>query len=451
MIKKLSLNLALTYAMIFIIAITVIDVLLILSYRKIQFDKTENFYTGVAEFLSSKVETNIKVSNLISNSGNMQVRILYLDNEGTVLADSMNQLESRKITNVEIRNVLGNMTSSIGYYTYNDRNIAMFASPVLSKNEMFGIILISAYVDEVYQEISNFTNAIILISATVLIAVIILSVLMGERIIKPIKELTKASHEILKGNMGVVADIKRKDEIGVLATTFNLMSKELHKLETSRKRFLSDVSHELKTPLASIKALIDSLIYGGETDIETIKEFLLDINSEIDRMSSLVKSLLTSERLEEIQLKVTSVCLYDEIESILKIFTPSAQKMNIKLLNNSDRHFSVNLDREMFHEVLINLVDNGIKYGKNDGLLTIETQCHNDRISLVVKDNGIGISKKDLPFIFDNFYRVDEARTKDTSGNGIGLFVVKRICELHGFDISVKSEPDKGTEFKLTF
>lgn len=450
MIKKLSLNLALTYATIFIIAVVLIDIFLIFSYRRIQLEKTELFYKNVAEFLSSRVEMNIKVSNLIQNPGSMGGRILYLDSQGMVLADSINEYEGRIITNREIRNVINNKTDSIGYYTYKDREMAMFVCPVLSQGEVYGIIVISAYVDEVYEEISRFTNTVILISATVLLFVILFSILVGERIIRPVRKLTEASREILNGKMGVVADIKRADEIGVLARTFNLMSMELHKIETGRKRFLGSVSHELKTPLASIKALIESLSYG-ETDDETLKEYLADINSEIDRMSSLVKSLLTAERLEEIQLKIMHVCLKDEAENILKLFTPIAQKRNIQLQNNCSGEHTVDADREMFREVLINLVDNGIKYGRDNGNVTVETKIEKGITCLVVRDDGIGMDEKELPFIFDNFYRVDEARAYDISGNGIGLFIVKKICEMHGFDIMVKSEPDMGSEFIIRF
>ncbi|NLD48835.1 MAG: hypothetical protein GX660_16860, partial [Clostridiaceae bacterium] len=131
MIKKLSLNLALTYATIFIIAVVLIDIFLIFSYRRIQLEKTELFYKNVAEFLSSRVEMNIKVSNLIQNPGSMGGRILYLDSEGMVLADSINEFEGRIITNREIRNVLNNKTDSIGYYVYKDREMAMFVCPVL--------------------------------------------------------------------------------------------------------------------------------------------------------------------------------------------------------------------------------------------------------------------------------------------------------------------------------
>lgn len=455
MIKKLSLNLALAYALIFIVAVSSIDILLILAYRKNQLNKTEYVYTEVAKFLSSMAEKNLKISNLINTdnslySGSLNGRILYLDNEGRVLSDSLSEFEGRKITNREIRSVLSGKKSSSGYYSLNGRNIIMFAYPVLTGSDISGIIIISSYIDEVYNEINTFIKQVVLISTVIFAFVIALSIFMGEQITKPVKKLTSASEEILKGNIGTTVAINRKDEIGVLVKTFNLMSEELYKIDTGRKRFVSDISHELKTPLASIKVLVESLL-EGEPDIETCKEYLSDINTEIDRLTSLVKSLLTSARLEEIQLKIKSVNIYDEVQNVLKIFEPMAQKNNIELKNNCTKEIFINVDREMFREVMINLFDNGIKYGSEQGVLSIATQISDKNTELVVKDNGIGISEKDLPFIFDNFYRVDEARSTEKSGSGIGLFIVKRISELHGWNIEVKSVPGNGTEFRISF
>ncbi|TYQ12767.1 UNVERIFIED_CONTAM: signal transduction histidine kinase [Acetivibrio alkalicellulosi] len=450
MIKKLSLNLAVTYAAIFFIAIATIDIILIISYKKNQLEKTEAFYTKVAEFLSSRIDMNIKVSNLIANPEGMEGRILYLDTEGRVLADSLLEFEGTIITNNEIRNALLSKTHSIGYYNLNERNMAMFACPVLSDNDVYGIILISAYIDEVYKEISSFNRNVILISAIVLIIVILFSILMGERIINPIKELNRASHEILKGNLNISLDIKRKDEIGMLAKTFRLMSEELNKIDKGRKRFVSDISHELKTPLASIKVLIESLI-ESHPDEKTTKEYLKDIDSEIDRMSSLVKSLLTAARLEEIKVSIKPVCISKEIENVIRIFSPMAHKKGIKLINDCNEDIYINLDKEMFKEVLINLIDNGIKYGKGKGFLRLKTKSFDGKVCLLIEDNGCGISDKDLPNIFDNFYRVDEARTRDKGGSGIGLFIVRRICELHGWSISVKSKLNTGSEFCIKF
>jgi signal transduction histidine kinase len=281
------------------------------------------------------------------------------------------------------------------------------------------------------------------------ILAIILSYVLGKRISGPIEKLTTASEGILRGKLDTKVDIQRKDEIGKLAETFNKMSEELYKIDINRRRFISDVSHELKTPLTSIKALIESLIDGND-DVAVYKEYLCDINGEMDRLSFLVKSLLTVTRLEELELRREPVKLCTETESVAKLFAPLLNQKGIKLEVRCPEEIVVSADKGMLREVLINLVDNAIKYGRDNG--RVQIRCENaEKVHLSVIDNGIGISERDLPYVFDIFYRADKSRRRDTGGSGIGLYIVRKIIELHGWNISVKSEANAGTEFLIEF
>jgi signal transduction histidine kinase len=241
-------------------------------------------------------------------------------------------------------------------------------------------------------------------------------------------------------------DIVRNDEIGKLAETFNKMSEEIYKTDLNRRRFIGDVSHELKTPLTSIKALIESLIEGNN-EISTYKEYLIDVNGEIDRLSLMVSSLLIVTRLEEIELNMRPVDLYEEVDSIIKLFLPLADQYDIKLINKCQKNVAVLMDEARFKEILINLVDNSIKYSREGGFVEISCIKREEIVELIVRDNGCGISEGDLHCVFDIFYRVDESRTRKTGGSGIGLYLVKKIVELHGWSIKVKSRLNEGTEF----
>ncbi len=453
MIKRLSFKMAIIYAFVFVLAISSVDALLVFSYSKNQYKKTEAVYNQVAGVLSSMVQRNIKITTMLNLDNevypeSLNGRILYLDKNCRVLADSLNEYEGRVLSNKEVRVVVKTQKKSAGYYSVNGKYMAMFVYPVITNRALTGTILISAYMEEVKNDIAAFRNQVIIISLIVFIMVLAISIYLGERITRPVRKLTKASKQILEGNLTVNVDIKRNDEIGVLGETFNRMSEELNKIDISRKRFVSDVSHELKTPLASIKVLVESMMYGG-MDEETFNEYLNDIDSEIDRLSSLVKSLLTSARLEELELKCEPVNIYEAVNNMLKVFSPLAQRKGINLINSCEQELVIRLDKEMLKEVLANLIDNGIKYGKDNGYLRIATR--KGQKELIIEDNGLGIHEKDIPFIFDNFYRVDEARTRDKGGSGIGLFIVKRICELHGWKISVESMPDLGSSFKINF
>jgi signal transduction histidine kinase len=174
---------------------------------------------------------------------------------------------------------------------------------------------------------------------------------------------------------------------------------------------------------------------------------LIDVNGEIDRLSLMVSSLLNVTRLEEIELNMSPVDLYEEVDSITKLFLPLADQYDIKLINKCQKNVAVLMDEARFKEILINLVDNSIKYGREGGFVKISCIKREEIVELIVRDNGYGISEGDIHCVFDIFYRVDESRTRKTGGSGIGLYLVKKIVELHGWNIKVKSRLNEGTEF----
>jgi two-component system, OmpR family, sensor kinase len=446
---RIAYRLALTYGLIFILAVAAIDTALVFVYRDNQLKKNESFYIGLSSLLSSMVENNIKITDYINIgeglAGQNNGRVLLLDTAGKVLLDSGGELAGVHLTNLEFRRVLEKGKPSTGYYSFENKGMAMFSHPVYFSGNIKAVVLISVFIQDIYDDINRFAMQIIVISALVVMVVVAASVWIGRRLSEPITRLTSAAEQIYKGKIDTTVEIRRNDEIGRLAGAFNRMSGELQKVETGRKRFISDVSHELKTPLASIKALVEALITGESDDAE-YKEYLQDINHEIDRLTGLVSSLLTSARLEETMLKQEPLCLAEEVDCTVRALLPLAAQKRILLENTCDRSVVIHADRYLFREILINLIDNAIKYGVEDGFVKVE--CSRD--SFKVTDNGCGIAEDDLPSIFDSFYRVDRSRTGE-NGNGIGLFIVKRIIELHGFAISVSSKVGTGSIFTIMF
>lgn len=446
---KLAYRLALTYGLIFILAVAAIDTALVLAYRNNQLKKNETFYTGIAGMLSAMAENNVRITNYINTgegeANGKNARVLLLDASGKVLLDSGSELAGVRLTNPEFRKALESGKPATGYYSLKKQGMAVFSYPVSFSGHINAVVMISVFIQDIYDDISRFALQIMFISSFVVILVTAVSIWTGRRLSDPITRLTAAAEQIYMGKTHTKVEIRRDDEIGMLAGTFNRMSGELQKIETGRRRFISDVSHELKTPLASIRVLLDALAAGGTEEPEGI-EYLQDIDHEIDRLTSLVRSLLTSARLEEITLKIEAYVLAEEVDSTVRVLLPLASQKNITVENACDRSVVIYADRNMFREVLINLIDNAIKYGKEGGFVRLE--CTQD--CLRVADNGCGISETDLPYIFDSFYRADRSRTGE-SGSGIGLFIVKRIIELHGFDISVSSKPDNGSIFTIIF
>lgn len=451
MFRKLSINLAVIYGIIIVITIITLDSILIYTYEKNQFQKNEAKYLSYGSIISNlaieDIDDILDLNRTIKNySQNIEGRVLILNKEKMVIGDVFNNYIGTRISNNEILRTIDKKAKTLGYYSKDNENIMMVTAPIIDNDQLKGLVLISTSINHIYKDVDDLTRQTIVISGAAGILAILLSLYFGKRISRPVEKLTTASNMILNGDLNTKVDIIRKDEIGRLADTFNSMSEELYKIDTNRRRFISDVSHELKTPLASIKALIESLI-DGNNEAEVYDEYLKDVNTEIDRLSTLVKSLLTVTRLEEVELNKIEINIYDEVNDIYKLFKSMLGDKNMEYRNNCERELIIEADKDRFKEVLINLIDNSIKYGKENGYIEIKTQAIKNKILLIIKDNGVGISEKDLPFIFDNFYRADKSRNRDTGGNGIGLFIVNKIIKLHKWDIKVCSTFGEGTEF----
>ncbi|WP_307680902.1 ATP-binding protein [Thermoanaerobacter pentosaceus] len=222
---------------------------------------------------------------------------------------------------------------------------------------------------------------------------------------------------------------------------------EQHKLDTMRKEFVANVSHELRTPIATIKSYVETLLYS-DVDAEYSKKFLKIIDSETDRMTRLVKDLLLLSKMdsEDNNLKFEQKNLNDIVVEAINRLSIEAHKKNQKLivdLQETPRY--VYIDRDKMEQVIVNLVTNAIKYTPENGMIKIMTEYDESFASLIVEDNGIGIPKEDLPRIFERFYRVDKARSRELGGTGLGLSIVKQIVELHKGEVNIESEVGKGT------
>ncbi|MDP4182180.1 MAG: HAMP domain-containing sensor histidine kinase [Bacillota bacterium] len=453
MFKSIKWRLTITYGLLFLIAIAFIDFILITLYCNQQFDKTEKVYSQMAKIVSEMTVRNLSFPYFINSSGNaensLSGRVLALNLEKRVVADSLKQFDGQLIDNPELRKTYSTYKTSIGYYILNGDRIAMLSYPMFKKSIFAGAVLISYNVTDLWNENFRFAVQVIIISLLVIIIILILTYIIGKKISSPLKKMTLASLEILNGKPGVTVDVQSYDELGSLSKTFNKMSSELQRIELGRKRFLSSVSHEFKTPLTSIKALIEPFM--GETliDGKMLNEHLFYVDSEIDRLTKLVKSLVTVTRLEEITPSISKLNIYSEVSSIIRILSPLASDKNISLENNISKDLNINTDQQLFREIIINLIDNSIKYGNENGLINLYSIIHTDHLEIIIKDNGIGISESDLPNIFDNFYMSDSAR-KSGNGSGIGLYVVKKIIKLLNWNISVNSSLSSGSEFIIT-
>lgn len=252
----------------------------------------------------------------------------------------------------------------------------------------------------------------------------------------------------------VDAITRLEDEIQKLSVERERELEQIKHRDSYRKEFLGNVSHELKTPIFNIQGYVSTLIDGGIHDDSINIEYLKRADKSIDRMIQIVDDLETISQLEvgALELDVEKYDITNQLKDALEALEMQAEKKGIRLQLNKkyDKPIFVLADKFRIKMVLMNLISNSIKYGKEDGKTTISLDFYNNQVLVEVKDNGIGIDEKHLPRLFERFYRVDKGRSREQGGTGLGLAIVKHIIEAHNETINVESKLDKGTTFVFT-
>ena len=280
-----------------------------------------------------------------------------------------------------------------------------------------------------------------------------------------VKSITKVVKNITKKKFENYDDlaVSQKDELDILLIQAIRASKtvekeliRLNKIENYRKEFIGDISHELKTPIFAIQGFIETLLNGAIHDDEVNDLFLKKAMRNVNRLIYLTKDLMEISRLETGELKsdFQEFYLRDVIFDVVESLQYKAQKENIDIIvKEFDKNLQVRADRNQVKQVLINLIENGIKYNRDGGTVEIgilPVKEDRDRIRLYIKDTGIGIESSDLSRVTERFYRVDKSRSRDKGGTGLGLSIVKHIIEAHGEALKIESNVDEGSTFSFT-
>ncbi|MBO4389802.1 MAG: HAMP domain-containing histidine kinase [Lachnospiraceae bacterium] len=267
----------------------------------------------------------------------------------------------------------------------------------------------------------------------------------------PFRKIKTKIEMVREGNLEVDLAHGGYTELSDLGIGYQGAIEALRETDRSRQQFVSDVSHELKTPITSIKILVDSLLGQENAPHELYKEFLSDIGSEIDRENDIINDLLALSRMDRgtVELNIKTTNINDSVESLLKRLTPIATAKGVELTFETFRTIMADVDEVKFTLALMNIVENAIKYNVENGSVSVSLNADHVYFYVSVKDTGIGIAKEDCEKIFERFYRADKARSRDTGGTGLGLALSKRIVQLHKGTINVSSEIGKGSEFRI--
>ena len=266
----------------------------------------------------------------------------------------------------------------------------------------------------------------------------------------PWKNLVTTLNQVLDGNLDVTFSTEGGyNETKEIINTFNQVLERLRSIDQSRQEFVSNVSHELKTPITSMRVLADSLILGDNVPVDIYREFMQDISDEIDRETKIINDLLTLVRMDKnaTELNISQVNINNLVEQILKRVRPIAKTRSIEIIFESFRPVTADVDETKLSLAVTNLVENGVKYNNDGGWVRVSVNADHKYFYIKVSDSGVGIPKDAQTRIYERFYRVDKARSRETGGTGLGLAITQNVVKLHHGGIKLNSTPGEGTTF----
>ncbi len=406
-----------------------------------------SFVSSYSKSRFSYVEKVVKNLSLRINS-----RVLVLNRAGVVLIDSYDDYNDTFQGDIEEVSEANSGISSSNLYVFKNGNKIIYAGvPIYYKGEIVGSILISSPPDDVYARIKQISNSFNRTSAVALIVTILISVLLADVLSKPLEILIKVVREVSKKNLNQKVPIDSNDEIGELADSVNKMVSKLYHVDDMRKQFVSNVSHELRTPVTSLKIISETLIANKPKEIAVYEDFMVDINSELDRLNAIIDALLLMSKLDkdDVVLDYQIVSLNRLVLKCVQMLRPIAAKEQIELVSVLNESIELYCDEIKIRQCLINIVNNAIKYTMAGGCVKIVLSSDKEYAFIQVIDNGVGIPANALPHIFERFYRVDSARARHTGGTGLGLSIAQQIIQHHAGFIDVESKVGSGTTFVI--
>lgn len=317
--------------------------------------------------------------------------------------------------------------------------------------EILGVIVMSYSTKDIQSIRDSMEQRVLLFALILAVLIVVFAVYFSGILTRPLTKVVNSIDHITEGYMDEGVSIKGYNEIERISDSFNHMLGHMQKLENSRQEFVSNVSHELKTPITSIKVLADSLLMQENAPVELYREFLVDINDEIERENKIINDLLALVKLDKSSgdMHIAQVNINELLEQILKRLRPIAKKANVEMIFESFRPVIAEVDEVKLSLAITNLIENAIKYNVEDGWVRVSLNADHKYFFIKVADSGIGIPESAQDSIFERFYRVDKARSRETGGTGLGLAITKNVIQMHRGAIKVYSKEGEGTTFNV--
>lgn len=376
-------------------------------------------------------------------------RILVVNSALKIVRDSFSADVGKTVI---WENIIYSMQGQSLYYYDKLTNYLIVTVPLTSsEGETVGVLVINKSMDYILTNEDTFLSYMLIGEIIIVSLTLIVAVLSHIHFTKPMKRMSKSLDAIVREYTSEMPEENSFTELQDISSKFNEVIGKLHSIDESRQEFVSNVSHELKTPLTSMKVLADSLNGSEDVPIEMYKEFMLDIGDEIDRENKIINDLLSLVRMDKsgAQLNVTAVNINELIEHILKRLKPIAEKSDIEVVYESFRPVVAEVDEVKFTLVITNLVENAIKYNNEGGWVHISLNSDHQFFYIKVEDNGLGIPEDSVEHIFERFYRADKSHSREIGGTGLGLAITKSAIAMHNGEIKVRSKLNEGSTFDV--
>lgn len=458
--KLLSLKVSvfLIFLCVFFITYYSVDRIIIYGFSKKTMDETVTQAKGQCNILASDILAMDFFKNTDNDAADVEIqqmayaysaRILIINSDYVIVKDNYIFDEGKTILTEDVINAFkGKSYSHINYKSAS----AEIVTPITDDSgKTSGVIKVSLSGYATLQTINYMKRISIAVMIALLFVFSGILVFVIYKLTSPAKEMKEAILSLSDGDKNARIKKQTIKEYKDIGEAVNVLLDRLDSIDGSRDEFVSNVSHELKTPMTSMKVLADSLLATENAPIEMYKEFMQDIAEEIDRENEIIGDLLNLVRTdgERAVLNIETVDINELMEFVLRRLKPIALKNNIEVIFESMRPVTASIDRVKFILVLTNIIENAIKYNRPEGWVKITLNADHKFFYVDVSDSGIGIPEECKDQVFERFYRVDKARSRETGGTGLGLAITKNIVLLHKGTIKYYSKENEGTTFNI--
>lgn len=457
-ILSLKVSIFLIFLCIFFITYYSLDRIIIYGFLRKSMDETVTQVKGQSNILASDILAMDFFKNPDSDAADVEIqqmayaysaRILIINSDYIIVKDNYIFDEGKTIITEDVINAFkGKSHSHINYKS----SSAVITTPIIDDTgKISGVIKVSLSGYATIQTINYMKRISIAVMIALLLVFSGILVFVIYKLTSPAKDMKEAILSLSDGDKNARIKKQTIKEYKDIGDAVNVLLDRLESIDGSRDEFVSNVSHELKTPMTSMKVLADSLLATENAPIEMYKDFMQDIAEEIDRENEIIGDLLNLVRTdgERAVLNIETVDVNELMEVVLKRLKPIALKNNIEIIFESMRPVTASIDRVKFIIVLTNIIENAIKYNHPEGWVKITLNADHKFFYVDVSDSGIGIPEECKDQVFERFYRVDKARSRETGGTGLGLAITKNIVLLHKGTIKFYSKENEGTTFNI--